>query len=815
MLKKRLSKADYILVLISLVMLLIFIELYPQVFPDAGLRLKINQEQITGRAEKLLHDLGYDTDKFYFAPELLRDTNLSQHLQQRYGLEKTNNIARDNQLPVFYWRVKLKDIESDDRKLKISFGSEDEAKSYIDKMLSDTITVNLSTGGDVIGLNVRLGEDSAIDTLSYDHSLQLATDFFHKHITDTSAFRFSPKNDNHNTVKSIYGFRWERADSIYGNEQSVNIEVSGDKITKFKINFEPEKKPKKSKNLESIPTVILMVCVIIFMLILLIQKLRKDRIELKSNIAISVAVALSWVILMIINITRDSGDSNFLLVLILPIVITTPFILFSFIVSNSLGESEAREIWPDKLVTMDALRSGIVLFPKLSISLIRGFSLAFIVAGTVAVLLKAADLNFNFFIVTENDRLYAKLSYVPLLFVAASGILNVCFGEYVFRLFFLSYFRKKIGSTQIIILLAVLLWIFVFGSYLNFKLSSYGLTLAINFVLGLLIVFFFLKGDFLTVLWGGFAYYLLRELYPFFHFSEGPLWWNGVAMWIIFAVVFLIAMIGLRKNIDPGSFKKYVPEYQKRQQERERILRELEIARSVQASFLPRKNPRLSGVDVASLCIPATEVGGDYFDFIELYDGRLGVVIGDVSGKGISAAFHMTLTKGFLKSQAKTSLSPRQVLIHLNELFYENVERGTFISMIYGIFDLNNKKFTFARAGHNPLLLKKREQNNVEILCPKGLALGLEKGSLFNRLIEEYTVNIHSKDIFMFYTDGFSEAMNNKNEEFGEDRLQILLNKTISLSAESIITEIKSQIFNFVQKAPQHDDMTMIIVKVM
>ncbi|MDW7681838.1 MAG: hypothetical protein SCK70_14845, partial [bacterium] len=167
MLKQRLSKADYILLLISVVMLLIFIKLYPQVFPDAGLRLEINQEQITSRAEKLLHDLGYDTEKFYFAPELLRDVNLSQHLQQKYGLEQTNTIARNNKLPVFYWRVKLKDIDSADRKLKISFSTEDEAKSYIDKMLSDTIMVNLLTGGDVIGLNVRLGEDSDLDTLSY------------------------------------------------------------------------------------------------------------------------------------------------------------------------------------------------------------------------------------------------------------------------------------------------------------------------------------------------------------------------------------------------------------------------------------------------------------------------------------------------------------------------------------------------------------------------------------------------------------------------------------------------------------------------
>ncbi|OQX95396.1 hypothetical protein B6I21_05675, partial [candidate division KSB1 bacterium 4572_119] len=241
----------------------------------------------------------------------------------------------------------------------------------------------------------------------------------------------------------------------------------------------------------------------------------------------------------------------------------------------------------------------------------------------------------------------------------------------------------------------------------------------------------------------------------------------------------------------------------------------LEIARRVQSSFLPRKKPTLSGIDIASACIPATEVGGDYFDFIALDENRLGVVIGDVSGKGISAAFHMTLTKGFLKSQAKTVESPREVLIHLNELFYENVERTTFISMIYGIFDIRNKKFTFARAGHNPLLLKKDGIKDVEILCPKGLALGLEKGELFQRVIEEYSIGINSKDVFMFYTDGFSEAMNNKKEEFGEDRLKSILNKVHSISAENIMAETKSQVLAFVNNADQHDDMTMIIVKIL
>ena len=154
-------------------------------------------------------------------------------------------------------------------------------------------------------------------------------------------------------------------------------------------------------------------------------------------------------------------------------------------------------------------------------------------------------------------------------------------------------------------------------------------------------------------------------------------------------------------------------------------------------------------------------------------------------------------------------------MINLNELFYENVERGTFISMIYGVFDLNARKLSFSRAGHNPLLLKKEHVDQLETLCPKGLALGLEKGEIFNHLIEEYTVGIQSKDVFMFYTDGFSEAMDKNKKEFGEKRLQDILRNYYTISSENIIGEVKSQIYKFVGDAPQHDDMTMIVLKIL
>jgi sigma-B regulation protein RsbU (phosphoserine phosphatase) len=232
-------------------------------------------------------------------------------------------------------------------------------------------------------------------------------------------------------------------------------------------------------------------------------------------------------------------------------------------------------------------------------------------------------------------------------------------------------------------------------------------------------------------------------------------------------------------------------------------------------NFLPRQKPRIKGIDIASLCVPAKEVGGDYYDFIEISPRKLGIVIGDVSGKGISAAFYMTLTKGFLRSQAKSTLSPREVLINMNELFYENAERGMFISMIYGIIDLDAKTLTFARAGHNPMILRRTQEGEAEELNPPGIALGLESGEVFDRTIEERIIGIQKDDAFLFYTDGLNEAQNRALEEFGEDRLIKLVDAYDGLNAEELLNQIQWEIQRFTADAAQHDDMTAVVARIL
>ncbi len=247
--------------------------------------------------------------------------------------------------------------------------------------------------------------------------------------------------------------------------------------------------------------------------------------------------------------------------------------------------------------------------------------------------------------------------------------------------------------------------------------------------------------------------------------------------------------------------------------ERERIARELEIGQEVQKKLLPSLNIDIPGFDLAGFCLPAKEIGGDYYDIINGLDNKLGIIIGDVSGKGLPAAIYMTLTKGILQACVSDNLSPAEALSKANQLIYQIIERGFFVSVFFALLDYNSKKVVFSRAGHNPLIHYNKNTNEINTFQPGGIALGLEKGSHFRSEIEEAELQLNSGDILVFYTDGFSEAMNDQQEEFGEDRLLDIIKKHNEESAPSIIDRIHEQVMDFTGDTPRHDDMTMMILK--
>ncbi len=247
---------------------------------------------------------------------------------------------------------------------------------------------------------------------------------------------------------------------------------------------------------------------------------------------------------------------------------------------------------------------------------------------------------------------------------------------------------------------------------------------------------------------------------------------------------------------------------------KERLEQELKIAHDAQMKLLPKSMPRIKGLEIDAICVTANEVGGDYHDFFKFNDHQLGIVVGDVSGKGAEAAFYMAEIKGIIESLCKISHSPKEILIKTNETLYENWDRGTFITMIFCIIDTKAKTLTYSRAGHCPLIFFTNEENKARFVEPPGLGLGLEQGKIFSQIIEEITIQLKPNDLFLFYTDGIVEARNKYQEEFGELHLLEETSSIAQLSTQDIRKRLVKQVQAFEGVAKPHDDLTLVVVKI-
>lgn len=245
--------------------------------------------------------------------------------------------------------------------------------------------------------------------------------------------------------------------------------------------------------------------------------------------------------------------------------------------------------------------------------------------------------------------------------------------------------------------------------------------------------------------------------------------------------------------------------------EKQRIEEELALARDIQQGLLPKSNPLMQGLDISGVSIPAMTVGGDYFDYIELSPDKLLVVVGDVSGKGVSAAIYMSKIQGMIQVIAPMYDHPKEMLIQVNRRIFDSLERKSFITMILALFDVKRKEVTICRAGHNKALIG--VNGTVEYLQGGGIGLGLERGPVFEHELEEIKRPLGPKSIFVFYSDGLTEAMNERKMQFGEETVFEIVKAKRSLTAQQLQHTILTSVEEFRGAAEQNDDLTVVVVK--
>ena len=245
----------------------------------------------------------------------------------------------------------------------------------------------------------------------------------------------------------------------------------------------------------------------------------------------------------------------------------------------------------------------------------------------------------------------------------------------------------------------------------------------------------------------------------------------------------------------------------------ERYKEELKIAKTVQKSLLPDRLEKDADFDIAAFSESADEVGGDYYDTLRISDHQVGLIIADVSGKGTTAAFHMSQMKGVFHSLAQQALDPKEFMVRANQALRHCLERGSFISATYFVVDSLEKKIYYSRAGHCPVLLYRAADQQAEYLVDKGAALGMVKGKDYARIVETNVITYSPGDVMVLFTDGITEAKSPKGEEFGLDLLKKTIVEVVIRSPREIQDHLIKKLYTYTGTEEIDDDYTTMIVK--
>ena len=251
-------------------------------------------------------------------------------------------------------------------------------------------------------------------------------------------------------------------------------------------------------------------------------------------------------------------------------------------------------------------------------------------------------------------------------------------------------------------------------------------------------------------------------------------------------------------------------QHTEQERRQEALMRDLQLASIVQRQLLPRRNPAWPGLDVAGRNVPAREVGGDSFEFLELGAGRAGLAIADVSGKGVAAALLMASLHAILRCVSAGSEGPAACVSRLNALLSESAAGGRFATLFYGVLDLPARRLRYCNAGHNfPLLL--RASGSLERLETGGLPLAVMPEWAY----QQGSVDLASGDVLLLYSDGISEAENRHQELFGEEAVERALRELAGQPAGEIVGHLLRAVSRFARGAPQADDQTLVVVRVL
>jgi hypothetical protein len=619
-------------------------------------------------------------------------------------------------------------------------------------------------------------------------------------------------------TNSLARVRYTIEDSLY--HWSVNIEVTVhpfgalQDLNVIMRHSEAEQHLAENELMELV-TVVSFAILLLSLLIVMIRRLDARLIDLKFALTDAILAGLFADAMMLLRFIYGSQyipggfSANLLSIIPTLIAVGAGAALLTFVISGS-GESIARTSGFDQLKTLDLLKRGFFFNRAVGMALIRGVTAGVIMAGfAVLPMTLFPDLHLHF---TTSDPVFnVHASTWPALeIIAKSGFFSLVYSYLL--LLGLGGFAWIVKPKWPFVYAVVAVGGVLLGILPMDIDPLWGDILIGLATMAILLTLYRIYG-FATVLIGLFVYYIMWDGMSGWMLHNSPDMGMSMILGSVVLAMFAFGITAVATGQELDEIPEYIPSYVAELSSRERMERELEIARNVQLNFLPTATPEILQYDISANCRPAFDTGGDFYDFIPLSDGKMAVIVGDVSGKGIQAAFYMTLIKGFVQSLSERIEDPASILCEINRLFVRNAERGIFVTMLYGILEPTSGEFTFARAGHNPLIFKPSKDANPRHIPSTGLAVGLVGDDRFHAHIRTTKIIIPEDGFICLYTDGITEAMNLKREMYGDHRLLGQLREIQGESSSTILANIDADVSKFVGRAPQHDDMTVVIIR--
>ncbi|MFP8489251.1 PP2C family protein-serine/threonine phosphatase [Gracilimonas sp. Q87] len=853
---------DLLVVVIGIAGMICFFYALSGVHPLRIAEIDLPKNEILIKADSVLQSWQYQTQSFYPVATFESETGFLDTLQKKTGKKNLDELLRRSDiisgLPLFTWRINevySEEIENeltlelrlDTKGNVVAFSTnrslilkqrpfnreaiqhvyENEIKNY-SRLLEDSLITGLldvqhlngqaqnRSSRNVLPDQLRIFSDTPGSELFAEQLIWKHTDFY----LDRSVWKnFELSRDSVQLVDET-NIRYAKAFLSMTDPQteisaSLTLELlPAGSLMGLSYNLRPQLETadeELSDILESVALFLILVFVI-WLFFIFYMRIKARAIDTRPAMIVAVlagfAVPAFWILQFLnsFDFLLQVVDISQILNGMLFIGVMGAISAVAFFVLTAVSDSITRQYWPEKLRSWDLIRNGLFINKPIGWAIVNAIGIGGLLAGVTGLFLSVIPTAY----ISAGTELLSDQYFLPSIANLLITVMTVLLVIVSIYLIIGNQFKALLSKDYIILVLSAVL--FGLMDVLPFNIEPDILNRGMRSAVGLLLGYFYLRYDFLTVVLGFFVYLNFLTTSKGWVINSSP---DANTFYLFLLVLAFVAILGVYfvlKGSERKELPEYVPTYIEDQAKEQRVKQELSIARAVQHTFLPSKIQSLPGIDMAGICIPAQETGGDYYDMISLGEERVAIAIGDVSGKGIRAAFYMTFIKGVLHSLSALILSPVELLNQLNRLFNENATRGTFISMIYGIFEAKKRTFTFARAGHNPMLLVKNDASS-EWIKPKGLGIGMAKGDNFIQCIEEAELKLKEGDVLILYTDGITEMLDAGGRFYGEERLKELVKNIRKSSSEQIMKSIVSDVNEFKGLAKQHDDMTLVIIK--